>query len=79
VRIGIVRFIEDPPVSGNGFKSEYFAKLARVAQSNFWFCARNRLIQWAMGDYFPDAQSSSRLAAKPRFVLRGAPETLPLL
>jgi len=40
-----------------GFKPEYFARLAKIEESNFWFRARNELIQWALRNYFPDAKS----------------------
>jgi len=31
-RNGVLCFNEDPPVAGNGFKPEYFAKLARFEE-----------------------------------------------
>jgi hypothetical protein len=57
-RNGVLCFIENAAVTGNGFKPEYFAKLATVEEHNFWFCARNRLIQ-SLGNYFPDAANFS--------------------
>jgi SAM-dependent methyltransferase len=76
-RNGVLCFTEDPPVSGNGFKPEYFAKLARFEEGNFWFRARNRLIQWAMGNYFPDAENFFEVGCGTGFVLKGVRETLP--
>jgi len=70
-------FIKDPPVAGNGFKPEYFAKLARFEEDNFWFCARNRLIQWALDNYFPTATSFFEVGCGTGFVLKSVRETLP--
>jgi hypothetical protein len=77
VRNGVLCFNEDPPVSGNGFKPEYFAKLARFEEGNFWFRARNRLIQWALGNHFPDARSFFEVGCGTGFVLKGVRERLP--
>jgi len=76
-RNAVLCFIEDPPVAGNGFKPEYFANLAKVEEGNFWFCARNRLIQWALSNYFPDAGSFFEVGCGTGFVLRGVRETSP--
>jgi SAM-dependent methyltransferase len=76
-RNGLVCFIEDLSVAGNGFKPEYFAKLAMFEEDNFWFRARNRLIQWALGNYFPDARSFFEVGCGTGFVLKGVRETLP--
>ena len=76
-RNGALCFIEDPPVAGNGFKPEYFAKLARFEECNFWFRARNRLIQWALGNYFPDARSFFEIGCGTGFVIKGVRESLP--
>ncbi len=76
-RNGVLCFIENTRVTGNGFKPEYFAKLATVEEHNFWFCARNRLIQWALGNYFPDAASFFEIGCGTGFVLRGVRETSP--
>jgi SAM-dependent methyltransferase len=72
-------FIKDPPAAGNGFKPEYFAKLAGFEEDNFWFRARNRLIQWALGNYFPAARSFFEVGCGTGFVLKGVRETSPRL
>jgi SAM-dependent methyltransferase len=79
LRDGVLCFTQDPPVSGNGFKPEYFEKLARIEEGNFWFRARNRLIQWALGNYFPGARSFFEVGCGTGFVLKGVLETLPLM
>jgi SAM-dependent methyltransferase len=78
-RNGLVCFIEDPPVAGNGFKPEYFAKLATFEEGNFWFRARNRLIGWALGNYFPYARSFFEVGCGTGFVLKGVREISPRL
>lgn len=77
VRAGLLHFAEDPPTAEGGFKPEYFAKLAGFEERNFWFCARNRLIQWALGNYFPDAESFFEVGCGTGFVLKGVSETRP--
>ncbi len=79
VRDGVLCFTQDPPVAGSGFKPEYFEKLARIEEGNFWFRARNRLIQWALGNYFPSARSFFEVGCGTGFVLKGVRETLPLM
>ncbi len=76
-RNGVLCFIEDPNVASNGFKSEYFAKLARFEEGNFWFSARNRLIQWALRKYFPDARTLFEVGCGTGFVLSGVSKTSP--
>jgi len=78
-RNGMLCFIEDPPAAGNGFKPEYFTKLATFEESNFWFRARNRLIQWALGTYFPDAGTFLEVGCGTGFVLKGLREASPRL
>jgi hypothetical protein len=77
LRDGVLCFIEDPPVASNGFKPEYFAKLARFEEDNFWFRARNALIQWALRDYFPNAKSFFEIGCGTGFVLAGIRENFP--
>jgi SAM-dependent methyltransferase len=78
-RNGLLCFINDPSVAGNGFKPEYFGKLAKLEEGNFWFHARNHLIQWALGKYFPDAGSFFEVGCGTGFVLKGVRESRPHL
>ena len=70
-RNGVLCFVDHPAVAGNGFKPEYFSKLARLEEGNFWFRARNQLIQWALRDYFPNAKSFFEVGCGTGFVLSG--------
>ena len=73
----VLCFTETAP--DNGFKPEYFAKLASIEESNFWFRARNQLIQWAIGRYFPDAENFLEVGCGTGFVLKGLREAAPRL
>jgi len=73
----IYQFTEERPDAYAGFKSEYFGKLAEIEESNFWFRARNELIQWALRKYFPDAASFFEVGCGTGFVLAGIHEEFP--
>ena len=70
-RDGLLRFANDPDDAGAGFKPEYFPRLARLEEENFWFQGRNQLIQWALGSYFPNAESFFEVGCGTGFVLVG--------
>src|ERR1043166_4302452 len=73
----IYQFTEEPRDADVGFKPEFFPRLARVEESNFWFCARNELIQWALRNYFPGAKSFFEVGCGTGFVLAGIHEKFP--
>ncbi len=76
LRDGLFHFAVDPPVASGGFKQEYFAYLARFEENNFWFLARNQLIQWALRSYFPEAENFFEVGCGTGFVLKGLCESL---
>jgi 2-polyprenyl-3-methyl-5-hydroxy-6-metoxy-1,4-benzoquinol methylase len=45
------------PQRETGFAAEFFDPLAEVEDRHFWFGARNALIVWALGRYFPGART----------------------
>lgn len=79
LRNKIFQFAENPPEAQAGFKPEYFARLAGIEQTNFWFRARNELIQWALRNYFPNAGSFFEVGCGTGFVLKGVRESRPHL
>jgi SAM-dependent methyltransferase len=77
LRDEVYQFTEEPPDAHAGFKPEYFARLAEIEESNFWFRARNALIQWALRNYFLDAKSFFEVGCGTGFVLAGIHEKFP--
>ncbi len=74
---GFIAHAEEFAHGGGGFKSEYFAELARLESTNFWFRARNELILWALRTFKPDAQSFLEVGCGTGFVLSGIAELHP--
>jgi len=62
-----------------GFESKYFAKLVELEAGNFWFRSRNRLIIWALRQYFPEAKNLLEIGCGTGFVLSGIRQALPEL
>jgi len=54
-----------------GFKQEIFEKYYEFEASNFWFRARNVLINWAIEKYFPKANNFLEIGCGTGFVLSG--------
>jgi SAM-dependent methyltransferase len=75
LRDEIFQFAGDAP--DVGFKPEYFPRLAAIEQAHFWFRVRNKLIQWALGNYFPDAKSFFEVGCGTGFVLERIREKSP--
>ena len=73
------QFTREQPDADGGFKPENFARLAEIEQSNFWFRARNELIQWALHTYFPDAKSFFEVGCGTGFVLAGIRTRFPTI
>jgi len=44
-------------------------RLAKIEANSFWFCARNRLIIWALSHYFPKAKNFMEIGCGNGFVL----------
>jgi SAM-dependent methyltransferase len=56
---------------GGGFKPTYFAELAKLEATNFWFRARNELILWALRKHQPLARNFLEVGCGTGFVLSG--------
>lgn len=65
--------------SDEGFKDAYFDELARLEEKNFWFRARNKLIQWSLRRHFPGAQNFLEIGCGTGFVLAGMASEFPRL
>ncbi len=74
---GFVAYAPDLARGGGGFKEGYFADLARLEDGNFWFRARNLLIQWAVEKYCQGFQSMLEIGCGTGYVLSGMVDRFP--
>lgn len=75
---GFHTYASDLIQDGRGFKSSYFAQLAQLEETNFWFTSRNRLIIWILKKYFPHFQSLFEVGCGTGYVLSGIASAFPL-
>jgi SAM-dependent methyltransferase len=66
-RNGFLRFTSDEELAG--FPEESFEHLPEQEERSFWFRGRNKLIDWALGKYFPEATSFFELGTGTGVVL----------
>lgn len=52
-----------------GFKAHYYKELLELEAGNFWFCARNKLILWALAKYSPGLKSFLEIGCGTGFVI----------
>ncbi|OGL46809.1 MAG: methyltransferase [Candidatus Schekmanbacteria bacterium RBG_16_38_10] len=76
---GFPAFSPELAESNEGFKAGYFAELASIEASNFWFRARNRLIIWIFRQYFPRVKNFIEIGCGTGFVLSSIERTFPHL
>lgn len=62
-----------------GYDPALFSTLAGLESRNFWFRARNRLIVWALGRFFPGARRFLEAGCGTGFVLSGIAAAFPAL
>lgn len=74
---GFTAFAPDLASTGAGFREDYFADLAAIEASSFWFRARSALIIWAMQRYVADVQSFLEIGCGTGFVLSGVRGAFP--
>lgn len=63
--------------SGGGFKVNYFAELARLEDTSFWFRSRNKIILWALNKYSHEFRSFLEIGCGTGYVLSGVAAKYP--
>jgi SAM-dependent methyltransferase len=76
---GFPAFAPSLALENEGFREEYFGALAELEAGNFWFRARNDLIVWALGTYFPDCRTFLEIGCGTGFVLSGIHTAAPTI
>lgn len=76
---GHVAFAPELARESEGFEADYFPRLADQEAENFWFRSRNRLLIWALNQYFPKAESFLEIGCGTGFVLSGLKQAFPNL
>lgn len=76
---GYLAFAPELAEANEGFEPIFFSQLASLEAKNFWFRSRNRLIIWALRQYFPDAKSFFEIGCGTGYVLSGIEQTFPKL
>lgn len=76
-RDGIYRFAPELAAANDGFESDAFARLATLEAGNFWFRSRNRLIVWALKEYFAETRKFLEIGCGTGFVLAGVQRAFP--
>jgi SAM-dependent methyltransferase len=68
-----------PHIAGTieSYDPEWYAELASLEANNFWFTARNQLIQWLAKSYLQQAETYLEVGCGTGFVLKMIGETFP--
>lgn len=74
---GYLSFAPELAENNQGFEPIFFSQLASLEAKNFWFRSRNRLIIWAIRQYFPNAESLLEIGCGTGFVLSGIERAFP--
>jgi SAM-dependent methyltransferase len=74
---GFTAFAPALASENEGFREEYFAELAALEPTSFWFRARNELILWSIATYFPGAQRILEIGTGTGYVLSGIRSAFP--
>ncbi len=73
----LVLSLEGDEQNDIGFEPDFFNRLIKVEENNFWFCIRNKLINWAIKNYFPKAKNFFEIGCGTGFALSGISDNFP--
>jgi SAM-dependent methyltransferase len=73
----IISFAPDLANVKEGWDPEFSGRLAEMETNHFWFRARNNLVTWAIGRYFPEAENFFEVGCGTGFVLSGIHRSFP--
>lgn len=76
---GHIAFAPELARESEGFEADFFPRLADQEAANFWFRSRNRLLIWALNQYFPKAENFLEVGCGTGFVLSGLKQAFPNL
>jgi len=76
---GYLSFAPELAQENEGFEVHFFELLVTLEAKNFWFCARNRLLLWALQSYFPEMQTFLEIGCGTGFVLSSIERAFPAL
>lgn len=76
---GFEIFCPEFAFENTGFKASFFENLSKIEEGSFWFRSRNRLIIWALSNYFPNAHSFFEIGCGTGYVMTGVHKAFPEL
>lgn len=75
--IGFPAFAPDMAQDGDGYRPDYFHELVDLEDKNFWFLARNLLIEESLSRFFPNFETFLEVGCGTGFVLSGISRSFP--
>jgi SAM-dependent methyltransferase len=76
---GHLAFAPELAAQNDGYEAAFFPLIAALEAQHFWFRSRNRLINWALQRYFPNAKQFLEIGCGTGFVLSGIERANPHL
>jgi SAM-dependent methyltransferase len=76
---GFLSFAPERSRRNDGMRAEDFGQLCALEGNHFWFQSRNRLLQWALRNYFRQAGTLFEVGCGTGFVLSGFRAAFPKL
>jgi SAM-dependent methyltransferase len=74
---GFPAFAPELATQNNGYDSRAHRRLDELQESSFWFRGRNKLLQFALTAYFPQAKNMMEIGCGTGYVLSGVSKIKP--